>query len=980
MRLVFKHQSQHKKKVKMKNNIFTIPASLSFSDTLANGLMEEYKNKEHDLSHVLILLPTRRACRVMREAFLRQTEGKPLLLPQLKAIGDVDEEELILHQTSDEAINIPPAISSMKRQMLLMRLVSKISNFNQSPEQDMALAQALSTLMDQIHTENLKLSDLPNLVDKDAFADHWQITVDFLKILSDHWPIILEQEGCIDPADRRNRLILSLANHWENNPPSHPIIAAGTTGSIYATKSLLSVISNLPNGRIILPGLDLRMNDSSWDDIEEGHPQATLKTLLENLDVTRQNVQTYAQAEETLIESIISDVMLPAIHTNQWGENTSHSKDSITNALSNITRYDCDNNQQEADLIAILMRETLEEPTKTAALITPDRMLARRVTKACEKWGITVDDSAGQTLPETSLGIFLLSITEALGHTLKPHSLFAVLKNTYVSQDNFPNYRKTVRSFEKHIRRERIKIAQFEDYRQEGFEEFFDHVDSFFTPEIRALNNDFHPFETLLSTHLALTEQLSNTQTLWQGEEGEATAQFLSDLKTYASDFPDMTMQDYHAIMKRLMAQITIRPKFGTHPRLQILGQLEARLIQADRVILSGLNDGTWPPSIGHDPWMSRPMRKDFGLPPAERGLTLAAHDFVQGVCQTEVFITRSKTNDGTPTIPARWLERLDTYIQANNINDPLLTNGNHLHYAEQLSKIEQTTPFERPAPTPPVSARPTRLSVTRIETLMKDPYSIYASKILRLYTLDPLEKKNDAADKGNILHNTLHQFIVNHPKTLPNNALSEFLTLAKEEITKIEDEEGTYAFYYPRLVRLGEWFIDHETKWRETAHYKAGEIKGEITLDNFSLEGRADRIDQHNDGNMAIIDYKSGGTYSQKQMKIGGLPQLPLEALILNEGGFLINGQTRTLAYWKLTGGKPAGEITEISDHTQMTEIVENTKDGLMTLIGAFNDKNTPYYAIPILDNAPRFNDYTYLERVKEWAALDGDSESEAV
>lgn len=960
----------------MKNNIFTIPASFSFSDTLAQGLMKEYKNKEHDLPHVLILLPTRRACRVMRDAFLRGTNGKPLLLPQLKAIGDVDEEELILNQTTDDAINIPPAISSMKRQMLLMRLVGKISDFKQSPEQDMALAQALATLMDQIHTENLKLSDLPNLVDKDAFADHWQITIDFLKILSEHWPLILEQEGCIDPADRRNRLILTLANHWKNNPLSHPVIAAGTTGSIYATKSLLSAIADMPKGRIILPGLDLSINDDAWDDIEEGHPQATLKNLLENLNVTRKDVQMYDKVDAPPIETVISDIMLPATYTNEWGKNTTCSNKAIKDTLSNITRYDCENSQQEADLIATIMRETIEEPSKTAALITPDRMLARRVTMACKKWGIAVDDSAGQTLPETTLGIYLLSITDALNHSLKPYNFFALLKNTYISDENFPQYRKTVRSFEKHMRKERLKVLKFEDYKTENYEDFFQYLSAIFTSQTQVLMDGFHAFDTLLSTHLELAEKLSNAETLWQGDEGEAAAQFLSDLKAYASDFPDMTMHDYHAIIKRLMAQITIRPKFGTHPRLQILGQLEARLIQADRVILSGLNEGTWPPSIGHDPWMSRPMRNDFGLPPAERALTLAAHDFVQGFCQNEVFITRSKTNDGTPTIPARWLERMDTYIKANNIKEGMFNTGPHLHYVAQLSQVNETTPFERPAPKPPVSARPTKLSVTRIETLMRDPYAIYASKILGLYALDPLEKQSDAADKGNIIHNALHQFVVKYPKTLPKDGLCEFLTLAKNEIEKIGDDDGTYGFYYPRLVRLGEWFIKHEAKWRTQASYKAGEIKGETIINGFTLEGRADRIDQHNDGTMAIIDYKSGGTYSQKQIRIGGLPQLPLEALILNEGGFPMAGETRTLAYWKLTGGNPAGEITEISDHAQMTEIVETTKNGLMNLIESFDNEKTPYYAIPILDNAPRYNDYEYLERVKEWAALDNESE----
>lgn len=967
-----------------KKNIFTIPASLSFSDTLAATLIKEYEGKKNELANALILLPTRRACRVIREAFLRQTEGKPLLLPQLKAIGDVDEEELILHQNADTAFDIPPAMSPLRRKILLTKLISSLPDFSKTLEQNMALAQALGTLMDQVHTENLNLSDLPHLVDKEAFADHWQITIDFLEILSIHWPEILEVEGCIDAADRRNRLILALNTHWQNNPPTRPVIAAGTTGSIYATKSLLKTIMSLSQGEIVLPGLDLYMSEEKWADIEEGHPQATLKNLLESLEIERKDVQPYTDTPPNIREKIISDMMLPAEWTSEWGQNPDISAKQLRGDLQDIKRYDCENIQQEAALISVLLRETLEENGKTAALITPDRNLARRVAKACEKWDIVLDDSAGQKLSETSLGIYLLSIIEALNDGLKPYSLLSVLKNTYSKNKEYKDFRKSVRLFEKYLRRNKTKISGFDEYKtnidDDMLSPFITNLEKIFSKSLPLFQDGFHGCDDFLKHHLMLAEAISSEEQLWQSEAGEAAAQFFSDLKTYASSFPSMTGADYLAVINHLMTQVTIRPKYGTHPRLHILGQLEARLIQADRVILAGLNEGAWPPALGHDPWMSRPMRKDFGLPPAERSLTLAAHDFVQGICHREVFLTRSKKLDGTPTLPARWLERLDTYIKANDLPETLLMDGTHLNYVEQLHAVKEITPIERPAPCPPVSARPRQLSVTRIETWMKDPYAIYAGKILGLYKLEPLEKEPDAAEKGNILHSILHQFVTAYPKDLPDDSLSAFLNIAQDELASTVEQHEMIAFYFPRLIRLGEWFIDYETTWREKAQYVTSEAKGQIEInDNFTLEGRADRIDRLNDGSMAIIDYKSGGTYSKTQMEKGGLPQLPLEALILNEGGFSFGGQTSTLAYWKLTGSNPAGDITEISDIHKITDIVENTKAGLINLIEKFDEERTPYYAIPVLDNAPRYNDYAYLERVKEWAALEEESEAAA-
>lgn len=970
---------------KPRQNIFNIPASLSFSDTLASALIKRYQDNLSSLSQTILLLPTRRACRVMQDAFLRQTNGKPILLPQLKAIGDIDEEELLLQSCAEKSLNIPPALSSLKRQILLTRLISTLPDFSKNIEQNMALAQALGALMDQIHTENLQLSDLPNLVDKEAFADHWQITVDFLEILSDHWPKILEAEGCIDAADRRNRLILALCDHWGSNPPPHPVIAAGSTGSIYATKSLLKIISNLPQGQIILPGLDPYIGSQAWEDLEEGHPQATLKILLEGLGIERKDVQPLTNdIGEQKRERIISDMMLPASFTSEWGKDEISHDDALT--LTPIHRYDCETIQEEADLIALLLRETLEMPSKTAALITPNRGLARRVAQACKRWDITLDDSAGQALSETPLGLYLLSSIAALIDGARPFSLLSLLKNQYAKGNGFDNYRTNVRLLEYQVMHGTVKMPAFAFYKSSTQDEalisFIDHLDGLFEKPLHIFQEGTHNFNSLLTEHLTLSEALANNEhesgaaSLWQGEIGDAASLFFADLKTYATVFPDMTGTEYLTVITQLMKQVTIRPKFGTHPRLQILGQLEARLIQADRVILAGLNEGTWPPNVGYSPWMSRPMRQDFGLPPLERDLTLAAHDFVQGICQNEVFLTRSKKMDGTPTLPARWLERLETYVQANKYLSDFTVTGPHLEYLKQLHHAPQQTPIKRPAPTPPVEARPRKLSVTRIETLMKDPYAIYASKILGLYSLDPIERPYDAAQKGNILHHTLNRFMHVHRASLNQDDLSDFLTIAKEEFIKETNDQDMYAFYRPRLIRLGEWFINHEKQWRHKASFTASEIEGTITLDNnFSLQARADRIDQLHEGGMAIIDYKSGGTYSKKKMETGGTPQLPLEALILDEGGFssISDKKTHTLSYWKLTGGNIAGDITELSD-IEAKNLVENTKAGLTTLLCAFDDAQTPYYAIPVLENAPRFNDYEHLERVKEWAALDGE------
>jgi ATP-dependent helicase/nuclease subunit B len=429
------------------------------------------------------------------------------------------------------------------------------------------------------------------------------------------------------------------------------------------------------------------------------------------------------------------------------------------------------------------------------------------------------------------------------------------------------------------------------------------------------------------------------------------------------------------------MKTVTVRPAYGTHPRLHILGLLEARMIDADLIIMAGLNEKSWPPDTGHDPWMSRPMRRQFGLPGAERGIGLSAHDFVQGFCASHVIMTRSVRQDGAPSVPARWLQRLDAVLEAAGLPKNALENPSVIKWVYALDKSERYEPVRRPEPRPPVVARPRSISATQVEKWQQDPYSIYARSILRLKPLKPLEKPVEAAEKGDVLHETLKKFVQSYPMHIPENAAAELMKIAASELEKRHDDPSIWSFWQHRFEKTADWLAQHEKDWRETAIPAGIEIEGKIELTgsngSFTLYARADRIDAV-PGGAAIIDYKSGGDYPEKQIATGKLPQLPLEGLILSRGGFEKIGPLPPLSlqYWKLTGGKTPGEVKGLQ--TNIDSALIGAESGLLALIGAFADENTPYYSIPRPENAPRFNDYKHLARISEWAVLGDDDASE--
>jgi ATP-dependent helicase/nuclease subunit B len=996
-----------------KPNVFNIPAGTGFSHALARGLLEQANYDPAKLSTFTVLLPTRRACRVLRDSFLSISEGKPLILPKLQTIGDIDDHELLLDlfntDNLKEIINLPPTIHPLHRQALLTQAILATKEFSKTTDQAFLLAQTLAQLMDQIYTEDLDIKDISKIV-PESFAFHWQITLDFLNILIEEWPKIISSQGLIESANKRNILIKTLSSHWEKKPPKNKIIAAGSTGSIPATANLLKTIANSKNGTVVLPGLDTNLDEISWDHLDDTHPQATLKSLLKKLAIDRNEVKQWPQEfkKPCPIKSILaSEIMRPVKTAHLWSslleEYSTADIKNLKSKIKNIKRFNCETTEQEAKLISIILRETLELPDKTASVITPDKNLARRIRSECKRWNIDIDDSAGEPLLNTQIGILIMLSLKLCQTNLAPSKFAALLKHPFCNIGLDTKIKEELaKSFEINFLRGGRPPSNFDALRSfiinknENASELIllDQLEPILTP----LLNLSEPgkkadFGTFVDIHIELVESLykkeiqQENDTVWTEESGVAAANFFSDIKEASRILPKVNCDEYETILKNLLSKIVVRPAYGMNPRVFILGQLEARLVQTDIILMAGLNEGTWPSENAHDPWMSRPMRKEFGLPSLEKTIGLSAHDFIQGFCSQNVIITRSNKDEGTPTVPSRWLQRLDTVLQALEINPDTLSDPYYLFLLKKIDEQNDTKPATRPAPCPPLSARPRSLSVTQIEKWVRDPYSLYANKILSLRKLKPLEERTDAAIKGTIVHDALDKFISKFPNELPDNS-EKLIQIEAEQI--IQDNSiniSSLDFWWPRFERISKWFVKHEKNWRTNASPLKTEINGSSNLKlssgkTFEIKAKADRIDRLNDNTLAIIDYKTGTLPSNIDIKMGLSPQLPLEALIAvdPEKGFtgVKTNQVGYIGFWKLSGGTKSGEENSVSyKDLSIDELIIDTKAGLSALVEAFDNENTPYYSLPRVDYAPPIahQDYAHLARVQEWCDID-DSE----
>ncbi|MDY4885319.1 MAG: PD-(D/E)XK nuclease family protein [Alphaproteobacteria bacterium] len=968
----------------MAENIFNIAQSCSLVDVLAKKFSRIYADSPLELANVLFLLPNRRACVSLRDAFVRDNGLKPSILPQIVPIADADEDEIFLNGSANSEVlrQLPPAIDNYERLFLFTRLIiSKPAEYG-LPEmtfaQAFALAQDLAKLMDVFYNEQLSFDGLKNLV-PEQYAVHWQETLNFLQIISKYWPQILQERGLCDMVNRKNALLKAQAEIWQNNKPSGQVVAAGITALFPGLKQLLKTIKNLPNGEIYFYGLDKQLEDEAWEQADESHPQYELKQLLEFLQISRFEVKDAVKPHNAAREKLVSEMMRPALSTLEW---RSLSADSLpSEATENLHLITTEDMGQEASTIAVIMRDTLNTASKTAALVTTDRNLARRVAAELERWQIKIDDSAGKPLHLTPVGIYLRSILEVLEADFSDSSVLALLKSPFIRlNSDLASVRRRVRDYELALR-----TPAYSGIKKEIPEKLLQDVvllKQTIRPLAELYANPQADFTALLQTHLQVAEALSGSKNgsgdkvLWRGDDGRKAAALFSKVLPQLKVLEQIDPKQYAAVLTRLMATETVRPLYGTHPRLKILGPIEARFNQYDVVIVGEVNEGVWPVLPSSDPWMSRPMKKDFGMPLPEKAIGVMAADFCQLMCAPEVYLTRAKRVTGTPMNKSRWLLRLETVLKAYGKEAETLLDYKYT----SLARLQDTPAVQDkivvPAPKPPIKSRPRRLSASWLERLICDPYSVFAAKILRLKQLDAPDKDLSFADYGNLIHGILEEFNTKFPQELPSDAREQLINIGLNKFQSAEISAELRAFWWPSFLKTVDWVLAQEAICRPDIKQIYNEVEGQMEFaapaGPFIAEARADRLNFNKDGSIDIIDYKTGSIRSNKQVHAGYAPQLPIEGLIAASGGFSKNGRkiptgkVNKLSYWRL-----GNKITEI---TETDKVLAQTRENLQKLISAFDFETTPYLARPNPKYVPKYSEYDHLERIKEWATEEDD------
>lgn len=1031
-------------------NVFTVAPGTAFLPAVARALLDgtlvkgfAWDGDPMSLARATIYVPTRRAARELRSVFMDATGATSILLPRIRPLGEFDEDAAFFAGGDGAMLSVPPAIDPLERQLALGTLTARWTDAMTdelhalygvdrlttpvSVADAFWMAADLAALIDQLQTEGISFAQIEAATQADV-SQWWHVTLAFLQIVKQSWPDYLAERHRLDPAEHRNRMLRAETARLKAAPPDGPVLVAGSTGTIPATAELIAAVAQLPQGAVVLPGYDTRMDDETRALLEApgdaaaiiGHPQFGMHKLVRHIGVAPSAIDALSMVADEAIDARVrwvATALAPADRTAGWAEVRKALPESAFDACAILHAA---NEGAEALAIACALREAILDPGARAALVTPDRQLARRVAAELERFGIDANDSGGTPFALTTDGSLLaLTLTLAAGD-VDPAALLALLKHP---QARFgaarEDHLETVGMLEMLVLRGgtgRVALSGFAAFAQTALDAWsekgrrkpawFNTLPESAFNRVRALaariEAAFKPLamldgdgqdnalnETVRATVQTLEaiacDDEGRRDALYAGESGQALAGFLGRLldSEVGIAFP---LAQWPDMVRALTATITIKPAHGGHPRIFIWGALEARLQTVDLMVLGGLNEGTWPAQTANDAFLTRAMKTEIGLDPPERRVGLAAHDFQMAMGNRRVLLTRAMRAGGAPAVASRWLQRLETLAGAE------ATAGLHaagLRYAGLATAIDapiDARPARRPAPKPPVAARPKALSVTEVETLRRDPYAVYAKHVLGLAPLDRLVRDPDFADRGSLIHRVLEEATRADIDWQAPDANERLETVAREvfdtEALPPEIDTVWWARMRAAIPNIVAW--ETERSPQVTArHAEARAVPTDISATGVTLRGYADRVDLRGDGSADLIDFKTGGAPSGPQVQALMAPQLPLEAALMMRGAFGDVGQRQPgdLVYVQLgSRGEMIPRLVSGGKNDEAGVLAERAWEKLEGLCAFYNEETNGYLSRTMPFREGAFDgDYDHLARALEWvnAPEGGDDEA---
>lgn len=1010
------------------------------------------------LARATIFVPTRRAARALRSELTDQIGAGSAILPVIRPLGETDEDAGFLDAPDPSSLTLDPPITHTAA---VLRLADLVLGWKQAlpqavrdhlggaamvapanPADAIWLGSNLFDLIQAVESEERDFADLDDAVTADL-QHWWQLTREFLAIARDYWPRVLQEISRSSPARHHDAMIDIFTGTLLSGAQDRPVIVAGSTGTRPSTARLIAAVATLQQGAVVLPGLDQLMRKSHWQALAaaaagsadnplmanaaiRSHPQYGLMRLIQECGL---DIADLGEIPETgrldpdmeTRRAAVSAALLPAEATDAWGEAGFLPEASeLLAGFQQVSLIEAANEREEAAALAAAMRQALEprpdreEPS--AALVTPDRNLARRVITELQRYGIAANDSAGAPLmssPQGGLARLAAHVAFAPGDAV---AIAALIKHPLA---RFGFDRKSAAHGAGLLERIGLRggsgeadIDQLEALVSERKASRLDRHAAHWLARIsdkdadlacdlaRRARQALMPLTSVLrppvgAAALTIGDYADRTAqvleavcadrdgdlgALWSDDAGEALANVLIEARDSGAA---MTLAGHEWIgaLDALLSGRMVKPRAGGHPRAFVWGTLEARLQPVDTLLMGALNEGVWPQTGTEDPFLSRSMKAAIGLEPPERRIGQAAHDFQMAMGTPAVVLSRALRSGKAPTVASRWLQRL-LAVTGSETSRAMRARGQAmLDHVRALDLGPSIAPAARPEPRPPAGVQPRRYSFSEVGRLRRDPYAIYARRVLDLDPLEPFLADPGPRERGTLYHAILEAFV----STTPPDArtLEDLARIASQHFREARLPDAIRLVWQTRFAGAARKIVAWEQQTQSQRLRSLVELRAglELPAAGIKLTGLADRIDLLSDGSAWIIDYKTGGAPSRKEARSLLDPQLALEAFVLRAGGFDGLGATEpsALLYLRLTGKDPFAERIDTDPgktgrDVAMTpaDLADKAVDELTRLVTLLRSGKRGFLSRAIAQSVRAVGgDYDHLARVAEWQTV---------
>jgi ATP-dependent helicase/nuclease subunit B len=882
-------------------NILKSSSKETFIDELVNFIIDNYRE---DFSKLKILLPNGLICSELQHSLIKRLGT--IILPNIIPISALVAEEEEIFKIPSEQIG---AITRLEEKLTLSEVISSYKNLNYDLSQSLRLSPALAQLFFDFEANNLEFKNIQNLPKLDE-SEHWNMIYNFLSFAQLEWLNKVKSMKKMTRASYQTLIFEAEINRLKCNQDEFLIIA-GVVGNSEITNNFIRNASKLSNAYLILPPFNEK---ALTNKLNPENPFYKIQKLLIGLDNNQQDIKTLGTPQPGILDKLLSE-----------------SESVLYN--DNLEYIELENAFHEAEYIALKCQENISNnPECRIAIITHAQEAKEQCATFLDKYGLKYNDLFGEDIIKHQGISLIILIAELLYSKFSTKNLFSLLSHQAISDKDANEIKNIIRKNNRLASSlEAIKQTISKHGSPQVINKFYDIANLIAQPTD---SNDFH---YLLKRTLQFSEKLIPDIWIKYSDINSPLSEIMH--KKWSVQVGDTEI--FPELIKQVLEGGRIS---GTKSNNNIIlcRPSDTALINYDLVIISDINENRYPKSTLGSPWLNLQMQKELGLDSKISAIGSTLYEFYLNIHNKKTILTRSKKSGGTQTLPSPFILHLQ-YILGNKLRKKtaIIKPINSIKIQKEIVATGDYFPKQ--------------ISATDIETLIRSPYNFYTKKILKLRKMNEISDKPSLADFGNFFH----QIAEDYTNNFPNSSIED---LSGEYLKKLDIPEYSKKSWMTKILSIAPEFIKFEKSRRQEIASVHCEIKGTLQLNikgkKIDILAIADRIEVGKDGNVYIMDYKTGAIPTRTDVLSGLSPQLIVESIILAEGGFNIPSiHVKKIIYVKINSNKPYLKMTEID---LSTDEIKRHKNGLISLFEHYITTNT----YPIEPCQMKYDDYTHFAR----------------